>query len=59
MIYFQRNILLLICLMLVLLLQKHNAVEILDIGISSNGKFIITGFRDTTILIWDLKGVFM
>ncbi|XP_064647954.1 transducin beta-like protein 2 [Lineus longissimus] len=36
--------------------QKHNAAEILDIGIASNGKFIMTCFKDTTILIWDLKG---
>jgi WD40 repeat protein len=31
-------------------------VEIINIGIASNGKFIMTCCRDTTIWIWDLKG---
>jgi len=35
--------------------QKHSA-EIINIGIASNGKFIMTCYADTTLKIWDLKG---
>jgi len=36
--------------------QKH-AAEIINIGIASTGKFIMTCYSDTTIKIWDLKGM--
>ncbi|KAJ8312489.1 hypothetical protein KUTeg_009862 [Tegillarca granosa] len=35
--------------------KKHSA-EIINIGIASNGKFIMTCSRDTTIIIWSIKG---
>ena len=31
-------------------------MEIINIGIASNGKFIMTCYRDTTMKIWDIKG---
>uniref|UniRef100_A0A0B6ZZF9 Uncharacterized protein n=1 Tax=Arion vulgaris TaxID=1028688 RepID=A0A0B6ZZF9_9EUPU len=35
--------------------KKHNS-DIIGVGISSSGRFIMTCHTDTTILIWDLKG---
>ncbi|CAG5117125.1 unnamed protein product [Candidula unifasciata] len=35
--------------------KKHSA-DIIGVGISSSGRFIMTCHSDTTILIWDLKG---
>lgn len=34
---------------------KHSA-EIINIAVASNGKFIMSCSRDTTIIIWNLKG---
>ncbi|XP_071094018.1 transducin beta-like protein 2 [Haliotis cracherodii] len=36
--------------------RQHHSVEIICIGIASNGKFIMTCHRDTTIIIYNLKG---
>lgn len=35
--------------------QKHD-VDIIGVGISSSGRFIMTCGCDTTIIVWDLKG---
>lgn len=35
--------------------QKHKA-EIINIGIASNGKYIMTCSSDTTMVIWSIKG---
>ncbi|XP_067084781.1 transducin beta-like protein 2 [Osmerus mordax] len=35
--------------------QRHKA-NIINIGIAETGKFIMSAYTDTTILIWDLKG---
>ncbi|CAF0719924.1 unnamed protein product [Brachionus calyciflorus] len=35
--------------------QKHKA-DLINIGISCNGKFIMTCSKDTTVNIWNLKG---
>lgn len=35
---------------------QKQSVEIINIGIASNGKFIMTCHRDTTVKIWDIKG---
>ncbi|XP_002732961.1 transducin beta-like protein 2, partial [Saccoglossus kowalevskii] len=34
----------------------RNERDIINIGIASNGKYMMTASADTTILIWDLKG---
>ncbi|XP_077870534.1 transducin beta-like protein 2, partial [Saccoglossus kowalevskii] len=34
---------------------KRNERDIINIGIASNGKYMMTASADTTILIWDLK----
>lgn len=36
--------------------SQRQSVEIINIGIASNGKFIMTCHRDTTVKIWDIKG---
>ena len=36
-------------------LQTH-VQEIINIGIATNGKFIMSASKDTQIKIWDLKG---
>jgi hypothetical protein len=38
-----------------LFIQKHSA-EIIQIGVASNGKFIMTCSRDTTLIVWSIKG---
>eukprot|EP00795_Rhopilema_esculentum_P015135 gene15135-6322_t len=35
---------------------KIHKTEIIDVGISSTGKFIMSASKDTTIIIWSLKG---
>ncbi|XP_077995758.1 transducin beta-like protein 2 [Glandiceps talaboti] len=35
---------------------KRHERDIINIGIASNGKYMMTAASDTTILIWDLKG---
>ncbi|XP_070571876.1 transducin beta-like protein 2 [Ptychodera flava] len=35
---------------------KKHSTDIINIGIASNGKFMMTASNDTTILLWDLKG---
>lgn len=35
---------------------QRQSVEIINIGIASNGKFIMTCHRDTTLKVWDIKG---
>lgn len=35
--------------------KKHSA-EIIQIGVASNGKFIMTCSRDTTLIVWSIKG---
>ncbi|BFZ18412.1 hypothetical protein BsWGS_21451 [Bradybaena similaris] len=35
---------------------KKHSTDIIGVGISSSGRFIMTCHSDTTILIWDLKG---
>ena len=34
---------------------KHSA-EIINIAVASNGKFIMSCSKDTTVIIWNLKG---
>lgn len=36
--------------------EKHNA-DIINIGIACNGHFIMSCSSDTTLIIWDLKGI--
>ncbi|KAL5016827.1 hypothetical protein ScPMuIL_006416 [Solemya velum] len=38
--------------------KKHEA-EIIDMGIASNGKFVMTCTGDTSIIIWSIKGEVM
>ena len=35
---------------------KGHDADLINTGISSNGKFIMTCSKDTTIKLWDLKG---
>ena len=35
--------------------QQHKA-DIINVGVSANGKFIMSCSNDTTIVIWNLKG---
>lgn len=37
---------------------RHKA-EIINIAVASNGKFIMSCSKDTTIIIWDLKGLWI
>ena len=36
--------------------QQHKA-DIINVGVSATGKFIMSCSNDTTIVIWDLKGI--
>ena len=36
--------------------RKVHKSEIINVGISSTGKFIFSASKDTTIIIWSLKG---
>ncbi len=37
---------------------KIHKTEIISVGISSTGKFIMSASKDTTIVLWTLKGSF-
>lgn len=36
--------------------QEHKA-DIINVGVSATGKFIMSCSNDTTIIIWTLKGI--
>lgn len=38
---------------------QHHEAEIISIGIASNGNFIMTCAKDTSIIIWNLKGLYL
>ena len=37
-------------------LQKYDKAQLINIGIASNGRFIMTCYKDTTMKVWTLKG---
>ena len=38
---------------------KVHKAEILNVAISSSGKFIMSASKDTTMVVWTLKGEFL